>query len=93
MLLETFLLFSMLDSAKKGTREIHQSALHAEIAEENENAVAALQSHPRPRKKKNTVTYEEITHSEMASKNLDDEALMEMPIIDPNNSNEPPTVN
>ncbi|NQW43976.1 MAG: SMC-Scp complex subunit ScpB [Deltaproteobacteria bacterium] len=84
---------TMLDSAKKGTREIHQSALHAEIAEENENAVAALQSHPRPRKKKNTVTYEEITHSEMASKNLDDEALMEMPIIDPNNSNEPPTVN
>ncbi len=91
---------TMLDSAKKGTREIHESPLHAEIAEENENAVAALQSHPRPRKKKTTVTYEEITHSEIAIHSEDtdiavasEEVLMEMPLIDPNNSNEPPTVN
>ncbi len=91
---------TMLDSAKKGTREIHESPLHAEIAEENENAVAALQSHPRPRKKKTTVTYEEITHSEIAIHSEEtgiavasEEVLMEMPLIDPNNSNEPPTVN
>lgn len=91
---------TMLDSAKKGTGEIHESQLHAEIAEENENAVAALQSHPRPRKKKNTVTYEEITHSEIAVASEEtgiavasEEALMDMPLIDPNNSNEPPTVN
>jgi segregation and condensation protein B len=91
---------TMLDSAKKGTREIHESPLHAEIAEENENAVAALQSHPRPRKKKNTVTYEEITHTEVAIPSEEtglavagEEVLMEMPLIDPSNSNEPPTVN
>jgi hypothetical protein len=91
---------TMLDSAKKGTGEIHESPLHAEIAEENQNAVAALQSHPRPRKKKNTVTYEEITHSEISVPSeetgiavADEEILMEMPLIDPNISNEPPTVN
>lgn len=91
---------TMLDSAKKGTGEIHESPVHAEIAEENQNAVAALQSHPRPRKKKNTVTYEEITHSEISVPSQEtgialvgEEVLMEMPLIDPSNSNEPPTVN
>jgi segregation and condensation protein B len=80
---------TMLDSAKKGTREIHESQLHAEIAEENENAVAALQSHPRPRKKKATVTYEEISRAEVEVMPTE----MEMPLIETHNSNEPPTVN
>lgn len=76
---------SMISSAHRGTKEIHESALHAEIAEENENAVAALQSHPRPRKRKTTVTFEELTVTETV--------VEEMPIILENNSDNPPTVN
>ncbi len=91
---------TLLDSAKKGIREIHESQLHAEIAEENENAVAAFNSHPRPRKKKSTITYEEITNIETLIPSEEtglalagEETFMEMPLMDPNISNEPPTVN
>ena len=87
---------NLITSAHKGTKEIHESELHAEIAGENENAVAALQSHPRPRRKKASVTFEELTHTQPSPEAPLVEPVvesMELPILIENSSNEPTTVN
>lgn len=51
---------TMIASAHRGSKEVYESKVHSEVAEENENAVAALQSQPRPRRKR-TVRFEELT--------------------------------
>ena len=72
---------SMIDSANKGSKEIHESPLHAEVAAENENAVAALQSHPKPRRKKNVVTFEELTITHEVTETITNE-MIELPVIE-----------
>lgn len=51
----------LITSAHKGSKEVFESKAHAEVAEENERAVEALNSHPRPRRKKKEVRFEELT--------------------------------
>lgn len=52
---------NLITSAHKGSKEVYESKAHAEVAEENERAVEALNSHPKPRRRKKEVKFEELT--------------------------------
>lgn len=61
---------TLITSAHKGSKEIHESKAHAEVAEENERAVDALNSHPKPRRKKKEVRFEELTGQSAAEETV-----------------------
>jgi len=65
----------LIDSARQGSKEVYASPVHAEIAEANEQAVAATSSQPRFRKKKSQAS-EEIVVEETT------EVLVEMPVLE-----------
>lgn len=53
---------TLITSANKGSKEVYESKAHSEVAEENERAVEALNSHPKPRRKRKEMRFEELTN-------------------------------
>lgn len=79
---------SMIDSAHQGTKEVYESKEQALVAEENERAVEALNSHPRPRRKK-SIKFEELQAPEATEAQEGSEVLPGMDEVKPPE----PTVN
>lgn len=55
---------TLIDSARQGSKEVYASPVEAQVAETNEEAAKSMQSHAKMRKKKQTITFDELTTSE-----------------------------
>ncbi len=55
---------ALIDTARQGSKEVYASPAEAQTAESNEEAARSMQSHGKIKKKKKTVTFEELTASE-----------------------------
>jgi len=58
---------NLIDSARQGSKEVYASPAEAQVAEENEEAAKSMQSHGRKFKKKQTITFDELTSNETAA--------------------------
>lgn len=55
---------ALIDTARQGSKEVYASPEQAQVAESNEEAAKSLQGIGRVKKKKKTITFEELTVSE-----------------------------
>lgn len=74
----------MIQSANQGTKEVHASPIHAEIAQLNEQAVEGMNVFPKVKmnRKKKAITFEELNSSTAVASETEAEASPEVPIIE-----------